>query len=264
MENNIIDLPDLDQKIYRIFKLDTFIKVLMNKKLRLVNPLEWDDPFEDIFYQSNLINNHGEVINQMYERHRLYGLCWTLKYESDALWRIYSDKDLLDGVKVETTVRKLFSCFYNSLSQYQDKRFFIGRIEYLTVEKIKERFEDEKYIHKIVFDSTNLEKVKTLLIKRNEFEHEAEVRLIYYEHQRYKIGTYPEYYEFDINPDNIFDAFELDPRLTDYDFAKLKNKLTVYYNGDISRSKLYDNPKISPRINTGPKSLKDLQDSISK
>jgi hypothetical protein len=105
MEKNIIGLPNLDQKIYRIFKLETFMKILSNKKLRLVKPFDWDDPFEDIFYQSNLVNNHGEVINQMFERNRLYGLCWTIKYESDALRRIYSDKDLLDGIKVQTTYR---------------------------------------------------------------------------------------------------------------------------------------------------------------
>ena len=243
MEKNIIDLPNRDQKIYRIFRLETFIKVLADKKLRLVKPLEWDDPFEDIFYQSNQINNHGEIINQLYERDRLYGSCWTLRYESDALWRIYSDKVLLDGIKVETTVRKLFNCFYNSLNQYQDKRFFIGQIKYLTIEQIKERLEDEKYTRKIVYDSTNLEKVKTLLIKRNEFEHEEEVRLIYYEHQLHSIGCYPEYYEFDILADDIFDSFEVDPRLDESSFTQIKDILSKYYRGSISKSKLYQNRK---------------------
>ncbi|WP_416867172.1 MAG: DUF2971 domain-containing protein [Imperialibacter sp.] len=264
MEKNIVDLPDLDQKIYRIFKLETFIKILTNKKLRLVRPKEWDDPFEDIFYKSNLVNNHGEVISQIYERDRLYGQCWTLRYESDALWRIYSDKDLLDGIKVQTTVRKLFSCFYNSLIEYQDKRFFIGRIQYLTIDQIKEKLEDEKYVHNIQFDSTNLEGAKTLLIKRKEFDHEEEVRLIYFEHQRHEIGKYPSYYEFNFDPADIFEAFELDPRLDADSFEELRAGLAKYYHGKISRSRLYENPTITPRINIGPKSLRELQNSIVK
>jgi hypothetical protein len=100
------------------------------------------------------------------------------------------------------------------------------------------------------------------LFKRTEFDHEEEVRLVYYERQRYAVGQYPEYYEFNFEPNDIFEAFELDPRLDTDTFETLRIELTKYYVGQISKSKLYENPKISPRINIGSKSLRELQNSI--
>jgi hypothetical protein len=255
---NILDL-DPSSKIYRIFRKDLFLKTVQNKRLRLVRPRNWEDPFEDIFFQSSLINNHGEVIHQPYERDRMYGQCWSSLFESDAMWRIYSDRNLLDGIKVQSTVSKLFESLYKSEGRIPERKCFIGKVEYLSTAKIKARFEDENWTHQVQFDSTNSCRAKTLLFKRDEFAHETEIRLIFYEAQAHAPGKYPEYYEFNFEPDKIFECIEVDPRLTSNQFRQLKSELANYYQGRISKSKLYDAPVITPRINIGPRSLRELQ-----
>src|SRR5438552_2336902 len=61
-------------------------------------------------------------------RMRLYGQCWSLLDESDAMWRIYSPNKA--GVKIRTTVRKLITAVYDRTDRYASLKYFIGRVSY--------------------------------------------------------------------------------------------------------------------------------------
>ena len=106
MEDNVLDIDDLDQEIYRIFSIKRFIQLMCSKELVLVNPSKWDDPFENFFLQANAIDSNGQIASlvhrgkkgSLYEHHCLslcvrqafrcslsldllgylwgYGMCW--------------------------------------------------------------------------------------------------------------------------------------------------------------------------------------------
>jgi len=91
------------------------------------------------------------------------------------MWRIYSREE--DGVRVSTTIRRLFSAIYDDKDQFATLKYFVGEVEY------KERAEIEDFLRRTPFMSLAFGGqagpfARTLCIKRPEFSHEAEVRLL--------------------------------------------------------------------------------------
>lgn len=174
------------------------------------------------------------------------------------MWRIYSYHK--DGVKVQTTARKLINSLFSAIPVEPEKKAFLGKVDYLTTGEIIQKMEDESWVHNTMFDPTHRAKAETLLFKRIEFSHENEVRLIYYEAQRYEVGQYPKYFEFQFNPAELIDEIELDPRLTSLEYLQIeKQLLRAGYSNKMSKSTLYETPVIYSRINAGEMSLKEAQ-----
>lgn len=82
---------------------------------------------------------------------------------------------------------------------------------------------------------------ETLLVKRMAFEHEKEIRLIYFENQRSQSDLY--FYPFD--PHEMIDQIMIDPRMTEGDADALKAEIQsrTFFKGTILRSLLYAPPK---------------------
>ncbi|MBW2596908.1 MAG: DUF2971 domain-containing protein, partial [Deltaproteobacteria bacterium] len=175
MEDNVFDITDLDQKIYRIFSISRFKELITNNELVLVNPQKWDDPFENFFLRANAVDEHGDSVSLGSIASKWYGQCWTFNSESDAMWRIYSHQK--DGVRLSTTVRKLFSVLWDAKDQYAGLRYFIGKVSYQPRSEI-EKFMKEHSFLDISIGGQNDRFAKLLCIKRLEFFHEAEVRLL--------------------------------------------------------------------------------------
>lgn len=85
---------------------------------------------------------------------------------------------------------------------------------------------------------------KSLFVKRKEFEHENEVRLIrYVENDEYDLSK--SVYKYEINPFEIFEELLFDPRHPDRYFEKDKEILReIGYKGEIQKSNLYQLPKL--------------------
>lgn len=99
--NNFIYIkqPDYSTKIYRIFSTNRLIELFEKKENALVKPELWDDPFE------NFILKIPEKGSKSKPNKRGYGQCWTLNFESDAMWRIYSpDKKGLFRILCQLTI----------------------------------------------------------------------------------------------------------------------------------------------------------------
>src|SRR5690554_3254814 len=150
MKDNLIFLKEdeLDKPIYRIFSFARLEEVFAEKKLTLVKPKLWDDPFENF-----ILNSTGELPDgrefQIGFRDNYYGQCWSLTVESDAMWRIYSpDKD---GVKVKTTIRKLFQPIYLAGGEYYKANgspfnlsSFVGKVKYSNTTNLTKMLKDKK------------------------------------------------------------------------------------------------------------------------
>jgi hypothetical protein len=144
-ERNLIRLSDLAQPLYRVYGLDRFEQLLATKYDGLVNPTKWEDPFENFFLEATELmdNETGGTISLKNLAADWYVQCWTTLPESDAMWRIYSvdpNKAGADpqkmGVKVKTTVGKLFENLKHTGSTAPYLQFFIGKVDYKTEAEI--------------------------------------------------------------------------------------------------------------------------------
>ncbi len=232
-----------DTPIYRVFSFRRFCEQLQANQLSLRWPEKWDDPFENFILKGNAVLPEGLPIMLKHLRRSLYGQCWTLHEESDAMWRIYTQTKG-DGVKVRTTARKLIRAFPSerALSVY------LGRVKYRSdgeIEQImKSQFGD------FMDNGVGEGLAKTLLIKRVEFEHEQEVRLIYTDVNDRDLLQ--DTYSFPVNPNELYEEIVLDPRLDDpYVEKSIQVIEKLGYSGPIRKSSLYRIPDFDPILWSG-------------
>lgn len=236
-----------DTPIYRVYPIDRLTQVFNDKKNTLVKPLMWDDPFENLVFQQTATLTNGQTVLFDSIREKFYGQCWTLNTEeTDALWRIYSPNK--DGVRVKTTLRKLFDNFYDPTYKWAMISFYIGKINYETTAQIQTFFEDPNNLE-MIFDTSGAGSVQTLLVKRTEFIHENEVRLIYSANSETE-DTSERIYQYNFDPNLIIDELLFDPRFDDTLFATKKTEfIALGFTKAIEKSKLYHVPNFKLRIN---------------
>tara|TARA_R110000823_G_C15790955_1_gene486132 strand:- start:55 stop:834 length:780 start_codon:yes stop_codon:yes gene_type:complete len=219
MNDNLIFLTDeqLDKNIYRIFSFDRLTQLFNEQKLTLVKPKKWDDPFENFILKSTGQFPDGTQIT-IGNRDSFYGQCWSLTKESDAMWRIYSpDKD---GVKVKTTIRKLFEPFFrlggvhHKINGHEyNLTSYIGKVKYQSTKQLTAMLTDRDRMSDKLFDQSGWGSASTFFFKRWAFRHENEVRLMYNGHSDSTINLESDIFKFDINPFEVIDEIVFDPRM---------------------------------------------------
>jgi len=238
---------DLDTPIYRVFPIERLLQFFNEKKNTLVKPAMWDDPFENVIYQQTAIYHTGETIYFDNIRECFYGQCWTLNTEeTDALWRIYSPSK--NGIRVKTTLKKLWDTFYNDNDPNAMISYYLGKMIYESEPDIKAFLEDPVNLKSMIL-SSGKESVQSLLIKRNEFKHEDEVRIIYFgqkEHYDLKKNIF----QYNIDPNELIDELFFDPRFDKGLYNAMVNEFKrLGFNKTINQSKLYQLPKYNLRLN---------------
>ena len=235
MKENGLEITDWDQPIYRIFPKKRFIDILQSNKNGLVRPIKWEDPMENFLLKSTVKTAEGELGSLENIAASWYGQCWTTNPESDAMWRIYShDKN---GIKVSTTINKLFSSIYDENDDFRNLKYFIGRVSYESRDAI------EKFLSNVTFSGMALggqgkKFAKTLCIKRPEFEHEKEIRLLF--HDAENEFTSQDCVDFQFDHSQIIDEVVVEPRLTSTEYQAIKKELVGKgCLAPISQSQLY-------------------------
>jgi hypothetical protein len=162
---------ELDAPLYRIMSAKRVANLLLTQRLTLVKPKLWDDPFENALLSSAFSTSQGEHVG-FPAKDAVYGQCWTLHRETDAMWRIYSrDKD---GVRLTSSPRRLLDALSASDSKFAKVRAFVGKVTYHGKPKLLGALGRINLLN-----SNGSGVAESLLYKRWEFRHEAEVRLIY-------------------------------------------------------------------------------------
>lgn len=242
-----INKSNYDKDIYRIFSLSRLKEIYETKELTLVRPKKWDDPFENFILNSIPTTHDGHNVSLRRIRDSIYGQCWTLHRETDAMWRIYSKNK--NGVKVRTSINKLYNTLLSEIAIYDARvSLFIGRVKYLPKKEIINRYNNTS-LQKINFFSTDGKGIiETLLFKRREFSHEKEVRILY--NDIHQTSDTSDIIKFSINPNKLFNQIIFDPRMDDKKVKNAKKLFISKYNfkNYISKSSLYQVPKLNLTI----------------
>ena len=233
---NYSDATQLDKSIYRVFTIQRLLEIFEEHKMTLVRPSKWDDPFENFLMKAMGKMDDGTKFS-IEARNHFYGQCWTKTVESDALWRIYAVEK--NGVKVKTTPRKLLKAllFQNPQPNNVNLTCFIGNVEYFRKDVLNGFF---SRLPSLLTDTTGQGQAKTLLLKRSQFKHENEVRLIY--NSRGNVDS--DIYKFAIDPFDLFDNIVFDPRMDALMYKIFKEHFVkLGYKKTIIKSKLYQEPQ---------------------
>jgi hypothetical protein len=224
---------DLDLPVYRIYPLDRFEALVKTSQDALVWPTKWDDPFENFMLaRTSFIDDVTKLKVPLSNlAGDWYGQCWSLHEETDAMWRIYSpDAVAKPGVKVRSTLRKLFENLERVGPKDWPQQFFVGKIEYATQAELTARMSSLTFSD--VAAGGQGDGFATLLcVKREAFAHEAEVRLMFQDMEiatphRPKLGA-GGIFRYALNPNVIFEEVVLDPRLQPSEVATFTSRLSA-------------------------------------
>ena len=222
--NNMINIvpEERDNKIYRIIPFFRLEQMLQQGKNTLVKILSWEDPYENFFYKQKF-ESEGIPFSAIDIGKEIFGQCWSLFKDSDALWRIYSQDR--QSVRIRTTIGKLYDSAY--LDDNCIISTFIGKINY------KAKTDLNKWLTDNPISQLNLDymAVNSLFYKRNNFSHEKEVRLIYRTRSESleKLNLIKQY---DISIDDFIEEITFDPRCDDSYYKAFRYYLIKTYKID--------------------------------
>jgi hypothetical protein len=217
---NGLDIDDWDAPIYRVLPIKYFKVMIEKKKLVLVRPALWQDPFDNFFLKSKVKLQNGQVGSLQEICDKWYGICWTKNRDSDAMWRIYSPKK--DGVRVSTTIRKLFSEIYKPADKFATLKYFIGSVQYKKRSEIEDFLRNTSFMD-LAFGGQADRFARTLCMKRCEFLHESEVRLLFQDVKPKRRTRDKLRLSFDYAA--VLNEATLDPRLEEPQFEAIKSDL---------------------------------------
>lgn len=200
---------NLEDKVYRYINIKQFLYFIENNKTYLTRISSWEDTWEAPTRKIPTQHDNGKIEFPLYcASMDLFGQCWTLNKESDAMWRIYSTSK--DGIKIGTSIKKfeliegLEHSGFNKVLYYRD---------------LKEGLDISKSI------SGFSHMFADGLIKRDAFQHEKEVRLITRNDER-MIGkriSKGNYMEFKLYYKDFLEEIVIDPRAEDYYVDTIRN-----------------------------------------
>jgi hypothetical protein len=148
-----------DTKVYRYVSVEAFLAFVETGRAVLTNINSWVDKWEAVLDKVPTIRVDGRPDEPLYSFHQdLFGQCWSLLHESDAMWRIYSPSRT--GVQLTTSVSK-FDLIRDAGHSY------LGTVSYFT-----------DLDHLLAQAGKQSTPFQTALFKRLAFEHEREVRYL--------------------------------------------------------------------------------------
>lgn len=239
----------MDTPIYQILPLKYALFILQNKKLRFGNIWDhWEDPYELFMYKQN-VNINGCCLNDilMHLGKSTFGQCWSIKKDTDAMWRIYSpDKT---SVQIKTTFGKVMKVMNETrgMTIYENGKILYTFVPHFGRVIYKPQAEIETWIN----SASGLNPFEyytqcdsSLFVKRLEFEHENEIRFVIVKSKYNDVfnlmGEYEDAIFMNVEPMDFIDEIRIDPRVDDVSYREIKLRIDSISPGlSITRSQLY-------------------------
>ncbi len=251
---NYIDVSP-ETQLFRIFTFKRLKESIHDNRLTLVRPSCWKDPYENFILNSTGRISDGTNISFAPVRDLFYGQCWSMRHECDGLWKAFSSQDT--GVKVSAKARKLMHYFYDTTNPFHSLSYFMGLVRYLPDSEIHAYF--ERKLDWLFRDGgQSLSLLSTLLIKREAFDYEQEVRLLFRlpNSDEIDLSTIDNpwnpnscLFHFRFDPNAVFEEIVFSPMVDIDKYRAYETDLrTAGYTGPIRRSNLYDKPQFVAKI----------------
>ena len=246
-----IRVPDPDRPIYRVFPLWFLEEALRLRHLVLVPPARWEDPYEVVGNAIAVNTRRKDRIEQVIINQELppvYAQCWSATAESDTLLRAYSrvvkdphfrrntcPRD--EGVQVRSTPRKLIQALISGTSTTLKGHWFLGSVIYLSEAAVLQEIANAIGQHGLRVFEVPSNRAKLLLLKREAFSHEAEMRAIFVQQDR---EPNEPIMQVTIDPSEIFEEIVFDPRLETFERRERETIIkSLGFKGVIRDSGLY-------------------------
>lgn len=197
-----------DDKLYRYINLKQFISLIESNQISLTKITKWEDTWEIPEGKIPALLDNGEISYPKWSIDEImYGMCWSRKMESDALWRIYSPNK--DGLILQTSVEK-----FNQLNEIHYG--LLAPVIYYDnlLKALQELQENNEYPHPF----------SRAFLKRTAFEHEYEVRLVTFNDEKCLNITRENdnFINISLNPLNFIENIIIDPRADDWYVETIK------------------------------------------
>lgn len=238
-----IAVNEYKTEIFRFTSIDWLLHDIVQRENTLLSPRKWDDPYENALAGNIRIKRSDGSFLPYFLRNRVYGQCWTDIQETDSFWRMYSpDKN---GVRLRSTIGKLYRSLERSRVSHGNS-CFIGRVQYKSETEIKRLFNDKVWVEKHFRGRGTEGHAETLLIKRNEFRPESEIRLLYLDPHNIDYG---DCFAYNYMPSAVISEITFDPRMSASLYKTYKAILRYAgYSGEVNKSTLYRSPRITISI----------------
>jgi hypothetical protein len=206
----------------------------------LVAPSKWDDPFENFLARCRVPIGNNNFASLEGLTSRFYGQCWChCEAETDATWRIYVPEKQR-GIRIRVRAGTLFDTVYSSKGQASAIRCFLGKVEYKSEPDLLSWLSSLN-VQQELLTPDNVNIAKTLLVKRSQFSHENETRLLFDLHEENHDGD--KIIEFDCDPGALVQHVLLDPRWSEAEAQLMEQQIRCLgYQGPIEHSTLYSIP----------------------
>lgn len=231
-----------DMPLYHILPYQHFISLLQSNTLHFVNVMNsWGDEPYELFY----IRPHYKLGDEklLLDDHlgRYFAECWSTNEDSDAMWRIYSGLNK-DGIRIRTTLGKIVQLLY-PVRNVDDFIPYIGFVTYYSKNDIQQWVLANS---NVPFQDWKSNLMTSLFIKRDNFSHEKEFRVLLSEPSQNGNLTYKpisSYLSIHIVPIDFIDEITLSPFVKDPQKTQQISEINQYTNGKIilNQSTLYTN-----------------------
>lgn len=243
MSLNFLNMTEkeLDGPIYRIMKEEHVIRLFIERRNVLSQIHNWKDKFENFQMAMGGVLN-GERFEFTF-RNDFVGQCWTKHALSEAMWGIYANDASKRFLRIKSTPRKLLTALAKAHPMMPQDTCFLGKVLYKTEKGLRSFLDDagQKSMSTVGF-------AHALLLKRRAFQHENEVRVLYFGNA----GDCDEegLYRYEVNPGDMITQIMADPNRDRTNWANDKDRLKkeTGFAGEIKRSKMYDPPNWVPPV----------------
>jgi len=229
-----------DESLWRVFPAERALQLFIEKKNVLVAPSKWDDPFENFLARCLVPIENNQFVSLEGLTRAFYGQCWChSEAETDATWRIYVPEKQR-GIRICVRAGTLFDTVYSPKDQASAIRCFLGKVEYKSEPDLLSWLSSLN-VQQELLTPDNVNIAKTLLVKRSQFSHENETRLLCDLHAENHGGD--KIIKFDCDPCALVQHVLLDPRWSEVEAQLMEQQIRrLGYQGPIEHSTLYSIP----------------------
>jgi len=192
-DNVIGSYVNKSQPVFRIVNYNHLFSSLKTNESYFTWPPKWPDKYDSIFFKTPFIDDAGSPPCGHATFDNTYCQCWCEKEsESDAMWRLYSNEvDVPQlgntkhfiGLMVVSELGKIMKSLWDEKDKFNRFRYFCGKIKYVN----QKQFHDQLFFNNeiggfydLYNNSDHRPLMQTLLYKTKAYDHEHEIRFIYW------------------------------------------------------------------------------------